>query len=325
MDSIKFNSVYIKDFYSIVGPLEKNSRLKNFDLAMDDYYYLEKTFEQAEVKMQKVVIDNLLYQNNILDKEIDLLIGGDLSNQISISSYAAQNYRMPFLGVYAACATFPEELFIAANFIDNNIIKNALIVTSAHNLNAEKQFRYPIEYGAPKPHTATFTATGAISCIVTKDVQSIKVESATLGEVTNLGVKDANHMGAVMAPAAAATIYKHLTDLKRNIDYYDLVLTGDLGCVGANILREYLKKTHNIKLKNHIDAGCELFLKSQDTYAGGSGPACLPLIFFNKIVKEKKHAKVLIVGTGSLHSVAFVNQQLNIPAVAHAISLEVAI
>ena len=139
-----------------------------------------------------------------------------------------------------------------------------------------------------------------------------------------MGQKDATHMGAVMAPAAAKVLMSHLEEMKREVGYYDLIMTGDLGCIGAKILKEFLKRNHGIQLENHLDAGCELYLKSQEeTYAGASGPVALPLYLFNKILKQRKIKKILIIGTGSLHNPFFVNQKLSIPAIAHAVSLEV--
>ncbi len=323
MASCKYKNVYLNDYYTVVGPLEKESRLKGYDIALDDFYYNEKTFELAEVKMQNVVIDNILFKNGLKTSEVDLLIGGDLTNQISVTNYSARNYNFPFLGLYAACATFPESLIVGANFIDNMNYKKIITITSSHNLTAEKQFRYPTEYGAPKPHTATFTATGSAATLLSRAESRIKIESSTIGTPVDMGIKDANNLGAVMAPAAASTLLRHLSDLKRDADYYDLILTGDLGCVGGEIFKEYLKRNQNMKLKNHLDAGCELFLKGQDTYAGGSGPVCLPLVLFNRILLSRKYKKILIIGTGALHSPTLVNQKKSIPAIAHAVSLEV--
>lgn len=322
MASKQFKNIYLNDFITLVGPLEKESHLKKYNLIMDDYYYGEKTFEQAEIKMQKSVIDQLLKQNSLKNADISLLVGGDLTNQIAITSYSAKNYNFPFLGLYSACATFVESLIVAATFVESGC-KKVIGVTSSHNLTAEKQFRYPIEYGAPRPHTATFTTTGAISTLISKKESKLKIESATIGTPVDMGISDANNMGAVMAPAAASTLMLHLTELKRDINYYDLILTGDLGCVGAKILEDYLLTNYNIKMKKYLDAGCELFLNSQETYAGGSGPACLPLVFFNKILTTKKYKKILLIATGALHSVALVNQANPIPGIAHAISLEV--
>lgn len=322
MASFRFNNVYIKDAFTIAGPLESEGQIRKFDLSMDDYYYGEKTFIDAEIKMQRVVIDNLLYKNK-LGKKIDILIGGDLSNQLTITNFAAKNFDIPFFGVYSACASFAESMLIASQFIESNAIKNAICITSSHNLNAERQFRFPIEYGAPRASTTTFTATGSVGAILASDKGSIRVEAGTIGRVQDYNQKDATHMGAVMTPAAASVLMEHLSDLKRNVDYYDLILTGDLGEIGSTILKEFLKVNYGIKLKNHMDAGCEIFLKNQEVYAGSSGPVTLPLVLFNKVLKNKKLKKILIIATGSLHSKDTTNQRKTIPSIAHAISLEV--
>ena len=312
-------NVYLNDFFTIVGPLEKESHLKKYDLAINDYYYGTKTFEQAEIKMQRVSINNLLNKNS----NIDLIVGGDLTNQIAVTNYAVKDYNIPYLGIYSACATFTESIIVLSSLIESKIIKKGISSISSHNLTAEKQFRYPIEYGSPKKNTSTFTTTGSIASIISNREGNIKIESITIGTPVDLDIKDVNHMGAVMAPAAGEVIYNHLKDLNRLSNYYDLILTGDLGCIGGKIMLEYLEKTHNINLKNHKDAGCMLYLDSQDTYAGGSGPACLPIVLYNMILSNKKYKKILIVATGALHSPAMVNQRLSIPGIAHAVSLEV--
>ena len=319
MASMKFNNVYLSSSYSIVSKLEANGTIKDYDYVIDDYYFGLKTFEGAEVKMQRLVIDYLLQKG----KKIDLIVGGDLSNQLAITSFMASKYDISYLGTYSACATFNSSLIFLAALIDANKIKEGIAVTSSHNKVAERQFRYPIEYGAPRTKRSTYTATGSCGVIATKDKTNIKVESATIGKVIELGVKDSMNMGAVMAPAAASTIYEHLTDLKRDLSYYDLVLTGDLGIYGSKILKELLLTKYNIMLKNHVDAGSILYKKEQNLNAGSSGPVSLPLVLFNKILKNKKYKKVLILATGSLHSQTLVNQHKPIPAICHAISLEV--
>lgn len=232
MGSIKFKNVYLNDYKTIIGPIEGMSKLKNKDYVMDDYYFQEKTFEQAEVKMQQVVIDSIISNNNLKISDIDLLVGGDLTNQIAISNYSARSYNIPFLGIYSACATFVESLIVASSFIDTNQAKKVIGITSSHNLTAERQFRYPVEYGSPRPHTSTFTSTGAVATLLSKVQSKIKIESATIGVVQDLGISDANNLGAAMAPAAASTIAEHFASLNRDYNYYDLILTGDLGCVG---------------------------------------------------------------------------------------------
>lgn len=323
MASLKFNDIYIKDFFSVAGPMEKFGQIRNYDLVCDDYYFKESTFEKAEMKMQRVVIENLLYRNRMNINNIDCIIGGDLTNQIAITSYNAKNFKTSFLGIYNACASFPEGLIIGSNLLLYENIKNLIVIVSSHNLTAEKQFRYPVEYGAPKKTTSTFTATGSVGALVSKTKSNIKIESATIGRVIDMDMDDVNHMGAVMAPAAADVLYNHLNDLQREINYYDLVLTGDLGEIGSEIFLEYLRVNYDITIKKHMDAGEEIFAKSQDVNSGSSGPVTLPLVLFNKIIKTGKYKKILIIGTGALHSPNMVNQKCSIPAIAHAVSLEV--
>ena len=319
MASFKFNKVYLDTSYSVSSKLEAKGNLKNVDMIIDDYYFGLKTFEGAEVKMQRTVVDYL----TSINKNIDLIVGGDLSNQLALTSFMASKYDIPYLGMYSACATFNSALIILSCLCNAKQIKNGIAITSSHNKVAERQFRYPIEYGAPKPKRSTYTATGSVGVIVTNKNTNIKIESATIGKVMDYGVKDALNMGAVMAPAAASTIYNHLNDLKRDINYYDLILTGDLGIYGSKILKELLNKEYKIKLINHIDAGSILYKKEQNLYAGSSGPVTLPLVLFNNILKNKKYKRILLIATGSLHSPTIVNQKNSICSIAHAVSLEV--
>ncbi|MBR1416522.1 MAG: stage V sporulation protein AD [Bacilli bacterium] len=319
MASMKFNNVYLGDSYSVASSLEAKGNLKNLDLVINDYYFGLKTFEGAEIKMQKIVVDYLLQNNN----NIKLIVGGDLSNQLAITAFMASHYNISYLGMYSACATFNSAIISLASLIDLKKINKGIAITSSHNKVAERQFRYPIEYGAPKPKRTTYTATGSVGVIVTKEKTNIRVESATIGQSINSSIKDALNMGAVMAPAAANTLYNHLKELNIDIKYYDLILTGDLGIYGSKIFKELLNTKYNIKLNKHIDAGSILYKKEQNLYAGSSGPVTLPLVLFNKILKEKKYKKILLIATGSLHSPTLVNQKNPICATAHAIGLEV--
>ena len=324
----KYNNVYINATGTVTGPYEaKGPFSKYFDRSYNDFYFGTSTWEQAESKLSMDSIDILLSKIGKTRFDIDLHISGDLLNQIVASNYAASNLKIPYLGIYNACATSVEGLIIASNFIESKQITNAIVSVSSHNNGAEKQFRYPVEYGGPKRKTTTFTTTGGASAYLSREKSSIKVDSTTVGIVTDLGIKDVYHMGAVMAPAAASTIYNHLIDLGRTIDYYDLILTGDLGIYGKDILKEYMKTEYNIELNNYDDAASMIFnIDREPVYAGGSGPACLPLIAYSYIfdmMKEKKYKKVLLVATGALMSPTMVNQKLTIPSIAHAISLEV--
>jgi stage V sporulation protein AD len=322
MKTILFNNLYLNDYYLLISKDEKK-HMKKYHEIITDYYFGEKTFEQSEIKMQINTIQKLINKNNLSDRDIDLLISSDLNSQITASSYAAPYFNIPFLGIYAACSSFTEELLLAGIFNKTNDAKRIVTSISSHALTAERQFRYPIEYGFPRKKTQTYTATAAIASLLSKNTGKLKIESATIGKVIEMGIKDVNNMGAIMAPAAASTLYEHLRDLKRDVSYYDLILTGDLGCVGKEIFKEYALQEYGIKFNKYLDAGCELYLDSQDVYAGGSGPTCLPLILFNKILLSKKYKKILILGTGSLHSTTLVNQHIPVPAIAHAVSLEV--
>lgn len=326
--TIKYKNVYINETATIAGPFEKKGPLKKYyDFTYDDFYMGAKTFEQAESKLIEESVSILLKKINYTKNKIDLFISGDLLNQTVASNYAASNLNIPFLGIYNACATSVEGIIIGANMLENKMIKNCICCASSHNLSAEKQFRYPVEYGAPKPNRSTFTTTGAASCFMTNDKKNIKVESSTIGRVVDLGMKDVFNMGAVMAPSAADTINRHLHDTKRDITYYDLIVTGDLGIIGSKILKDYMLIDYNIKLKKHIDTACCIFdLKKQNVYAGGSGPACAPLVTYSylfSLMKKGKYKKILLVATGALMNSTMVNQKLTIPAISHAVSLEV--
>lgn len=310
-----FKDIYINEWFSIVGPLEKNSKLKNYNLAMNDYYYGESTIEKAEVKMQNVVLNYLLKSH-----KPDLIVGSDLMNQMVITNMSLTDRSIPALGIYSACASSVAGLIDLAIFIGSRKIKKGLYITSSHNLNAEKQYRFPVEYGAPKPKRSTFTTTGSIGITLSKNPSKIKLINGTFGCIVDSYVKDVFNMGAVMAPSAADTLERHLKETKTTVDDYDLILTGDLGKVGSKILAELLKKKEII-LKNHIDAGTLIY--SNDEYSGGSGPVVLPLVLFNNIIYNKKYKRILLLATGSLHSPVLVNQKNTIPAVTHALTIEV--
>lgn len=317
MASFSYDNVYINKNYSIAGKYENNGVLKNVNRYIKDFYDEEKTIEDCEIKMQKEVVSNLKGNNT------ELIVGGDLSNQLSISSSSVVDNGISFLGVYSACASFISSLIILANFVNADLIKEGIAITSSHNLTSEKQFRFPVEYGAIKPPYSTFTTTGSVGSVVSNQKSKIKIVSSTIGSVVDMGIKDANNMGAVMAPSAVKTLIKHLQYTKTTVKDYDLILTGDLGEFGADLFRMLLKKDYGISIKNHIDAGSIIYKKEQDKYSGGSGPVCLPLILFNNILVSNKYKKILVIATGSLHCPTLVNQKHSLPSTSHLISLEV--
>ena len=326
--TFKYNNVYINDVATVAGKMESEGPLVTyFDKVYKDFYMGSKTWEQAEIKMITECVDILLNKINKKKEDINVFIAGDLLNQIAASSYAAKTLNIPYMGIYAACASSTLGLIIASNMIEGNMINNAIVNVSSHNNASEKQFRYPVEYGGPKRLTTTFTTTGSAASYLSYNKNGIKLESATLGSACDSHMTDPYHMGGVMAIACAKTIASHLEETKREINYYDLVLTGDLGMYGKKILKEVLEKEYGINSSNIDDSACMIFdIDKQSVYAGGSGPACLPLVSYSYIFDEMKKGKlmrVLLVGTGALMNCNLVNQKLTIPSIAHAISLEV--
>lgn len=325
----KFNNVYVGNTATIASVYEKDGPLADyFDLVYDkDLYYGCDTFERAEEKLLHDSIKRLLDKSKLQSNDINYIISGDLQNQIAASDYAVRDFNIPFLGIFNACATFGEGLLIGANFIEGKRASNIIVSTSSHNMVAEKQFRNPTEYGAPKKKTTTWTSTGAASMLLTNKKGKIKITSATAGRVCDKNITDVNNMGAVMAIAAADTIERHLKDLKIKPNHYDLILTGDLGYYGKEILIDYMK-TREIDLsKNYEDCGLILYdIKKQSVFAGASGPASSALVLCSYILKEMergKYKRVLIVPTGAIFSPTRTFQKDSIPSIAHAISLEV--
>lgn len=325
-----YNNVYIKDTVTVAGPYEKDGPLKKyFDKTYDDLYFGEKSWELAEIKLVRVALNLLLKKIGMKKEDIDLVVGGDLLNQISASTYGTCGVGKGFVGIYGACSSSVLGMILASTFIDDKRINNALVSVSSHNMSSEKQFRNPTEYGAPKPNSATFTATGAASCFLTNKASEVKVECATLGKIIDYEQNDPNDMGRVMAPAAVDTLRRHFEETKRTPDYYDLILTGDLGRYGKDILKDYIKDAYGISLgDNYDDCGVLLYnLDSQEeVQAGGSGPVCSALVNFGYVyqeMKKKKFKKVLLVATGALFSPTLLYQKENINSIAHAISLEV--
>ena len=324
----KYDNVFINEVSTVTGPYEMNGPFsKLYDKSYNDFYFGEKSFETAESKLIDESVDILLNKIGKTRFQINLHISGDLMNQLTSSNYAASRLGIPYLGIYNACASSVEGLIIGANMIEHKSCNNVICTVSSHNNSAEKQFRYPVEYGGPKPSYSTFTTTGGCAAYLSREKKGIRIESSTIGTVVDMGIKDVFNMGAVMAPACGDTIYRHLVDMKREAGYYDLILSGDLGVYGKKMLIHYMKTEYNVDLKNYDDAGSMIFdVDRQPVYAGGSGPAWLPLVVYSYVIDKMKRGelnRVLIVATGALMSPTMVNQKLSIPSIAHAISLEV--
>ena len=327
---LNFRNVYLDNASTVCGPYEAKGPLsKNFDKKYTgDLYCKERSFEKTEIRLLEDSIKILLKKTKLTPKDIDLVISGDLLNQITSSCYGALNLKSPFLGIYTACATSIEGMLIASTFIDSGKVNNALISCSSHNMSSEKQFRNPTEYGSPKPMTATFTATGGASVLLSNKPSRIRVVNGLIGTIVDYNQKDAFNMGAAMAGAAFDTLYKYLSETNTKVSDYDLILTGDLGKYGKEILKELMLSEYNIDLsKNYNDCGTMLYdLENQkEVMAGGSGPVCSALVNYSTIIKglmENKYKKVLLIATGALFSPTMLFQKMNILSIANLICLE---
>ena len=327
---LNFRNVYLDNASTVCGPYEAKGPLsKNFDKKYtEDLYCKEKSFEKAEIRLLEDSIKILLKKTKLTSKDIDLVIAGDLLNQIASSCYGALNLKSPFLGIYTACATSIEGMLIGSTFIDSGKVNNALISCSSHNMSSEKQFRNPTEYGSPKPETATFTATGGASVLLSNKPSRIRVVNGLIGTIIDYNQKDAFNMGAAMAGSAADTLYKYLTETNTKASDYDLILTGDLGKYGKEILKDLMLNEYNIDIsKNYNDCGTMLYnLEEQkEVMAGGSGPVCSALVNYSTIIKglmENKYKKVLLIATGALFSPIMLYQKENILSIANLICLE---
>ena len=327
---LNFRNVYLDNASTVCGPYEAKGPLsKNFDKKYtEDLYCKEKSFEKAEIRLLEDSIKILLKKTKLTSKDIDLVIAGDLLNQIASSCYGALNLKSPFLGIYTACATSIEGMLIGSTFIDSGKVNNALISCSSHNMSSEKQFRNPTEYGSPKPETATFTATGGASVLLSNKPSRIRVVNGLIGTKIDYTQKDAFNMGAAMAGSAADTLYKYLTETNTKASDYDLILTGDLGKYGKEILKDLMLNEYNIDIsKNYNDCGTMLYnLEEQkEVMAGGSGPVCSALVNYSTIIKglmENKYKKVLLIATGALFSPIMLYQKENILSIANLICLE---
>ena len=325
--TIKFdNPPSIVDCASIVGPKESNGSLsKYFDRTLDDEFWGEKTWEKAESKIIKETVNTVISKSNVPLQNIDFCFAGDLLNQCISSTFGLRELNIPFFGVFVACSTFVESLSLGAMAVES-FAQNVLCATSSHFCSAEKQFRFPLELGNQRPPTAQWTVTGAGAVVISKEGNGPYITHITPGKIVDMGIKDANNMGAAMAPAFADTLIAHLKDTGRNPDYYDAIISGDLGHIGKDISIDILKSQgYNIK-PNYNDCGVLIFDKaSQDTHSGGSGCACSATVFSGylfKQLKEQKIKKLLLIATGALMNSTTSQQGESIPSIAHAISIE---
>lgn len=321
------NKAWVKSFAAVVGKKEKNGPMgKYFDYTSEDALFGEETYEKAECRMQQIATSLALKKAQFEYTDIDCIFAGDLLNQCIGSSFGLRTTDMPFVGVYGACSTMALTLLLAAVFINGGAAQKTVSVTSSHFCSAERQYRFPLEYGSQRTPTAQWTVTGAGAVVLTNEPQNVYIDKVTVGAVKDLGVKDQNNMGAAMAPAAADTIKRFLTDTKTSPNDYDVIFTGDLGLVGSNLLYDLLQNDGiNIK-KNHKDCGIMMFdIEKQDVHAGASGCGCSASILTGYILKKLEageYKNILFCATGALLSPTSVMQGETIPSVTHLINLK---
>ncbi len=314
----------------VAGKKESDGPLGDkFDFIYDDAHAGEDSWEKAESKIHGDAVQRAINKSGIAPAEINAIFAGDLLNQCTASTFGIKNLNIPYIGIYGACSTMALSLAVAGVCVNCGIVNNAVASTSSHFCSAEKQFRMPLEYGGQKPPSAQWTVTGAGAAVVGSGNGNgrAKISKVTFGKICDYGIKDANNMGAAMAPAACSTIADFLNDTGIRPDELDLILTGDLGAVGSVLLKELLIKEKNIDISSvHADCGMLIFdiNKQKDVCSGGSGCGCSAVVLCSDImnrIENGEFKKVLFVGTGALLSGTSALQNESIPAVAHAVLL----
>ncbi len=329
--SIQLNRpVYIISSASIVGTKEGEGPLGSlFDMVGGDDMFGAGTWEEAESTLQKEAVYLALSKSELKPEDIRYLFAGDLLGQSIATSFGISVFEIPLFGVYGACSTCGESLSLGAMAVAAGYADNVVCVTSSHFASAEKEFRFPLEYGNQRPLSASWTVTGSGAFVVSKDPGSsprARITRITTGKIVDYGLKDSMNMGACMAPAAADTIARHFSDFRCGPKDYDRIITGDLGSVGQTALLDLLREKGYDISSIHMDCGIEIYdAEKQDTHAGGSGCGCSAVTLSAYILKqleEKSWRKVLFVPTGALLSKTSFNEGQSVPGIAHALVLE---
>ncbi len=322
------NPPYIREYASVVGEKEGNGPLgAYFDEIVKDPMAGKSTWEEAESEFQKRVVDVLLRKSGLAKEDIRYLFSGDLLGQLIATSFGIQTFEIPLFGLYGACSTMGEAMSLGSAFVAAGYAENVISMTSSHFASAEKQFRYPLEYGNQRPLSATWTVTGSGGVIISsKQGGPCRIKGITTGRIVDYGITDSFNMGAAMAPAACDVIYNHFMDFDIGPEYYDAIYTGDLGYVGQQILIELMEGKGFDISSRHRDCGIEIFdRETQDTHSGGSGCGCSAATLGAQIIREMSEGKlhkVLFVPTGALLSTTSYNEGQSVPGIAHAVSIE---
>ncbi len=318
--------VYLSYSGVVSGPKEGKGPLSgDYDEVKKDLKLGEKTFEKTERRMMEDACRLALSKGNYGKGNMDYFIAGDLLNQITVSGFCALQHPVPFLGIYGACANLVQGIGMAAMLVGGGYGEKVLTATSSHNCSAERQYRYPTEYGFQNPEWSQWTVTGAGAAVITSTIKAPRVTTVTLGEVVDTGIKETSGLGPAMAPAAAATMLFHFEELQLEPQYYDWIVTGDLGEYGRQLTLDLMERRGYYLEGVYSDCGTLIYYPHQQVGAGGSGCASSALVVLGHIYRRMKKGelnRVLVVATGAMHSPTSCFQGDSIPAVAHAISIE---
>lgn len=326
--TVKFETpVRIAAWASIAGKKEAQGPLgKLFDLTSEDNYFGQKSWELAEKAMQESALETLAQKAGMEESDFELVLSGDLLNQCIGSAFTVRNTQIPHLGLYGACSTMAESMLVGSMVVGGGYADRVVAMTSSHFAASERQYRFPLGYGGQRTPTAQWTVTGAGAVLLRNGGAGLKVTMGTIGVVTDLGIKDANNMGAAMAPAAYETIRTHLEDTKSNLQDFDRIVTGDLGCLGSKMLAELARRDGLELEKKLLDCGNVVFdPATQDVHAGGSGCGCSAITLCSQLLanlQSGKWKRILFCGTGALLSPTSTQQGLPIPGVCHAVRIE---
>lgn len=320
------NPPVITSTANIGGPMEGQGLLGDyFDHLMEDNLNHLKSWEQCESYMLEQVIKTAVEKENNDLSAIDCVFAGDLLNQLMSTHFALRSLGRPFLGLYGACSTMALSMLISAMTVDGGFFTKVAGAASSHHDAAERQYRFPTELGIQRPPIAQWTVTGAGAAIVSAAGNGPRITAATIGKIVDLGIKDTNSLGPAMAPAAADTLWQHIQDTGREPAYYDMIFTGDLGSIGKTLVIELLREKGLDIGDNYEDCGCMIYSEEQDPHAGASGCASSAVVFCGYIYQmllQQKLNKILLIGTGSLHSPTSYQQKESIPCIAHAVAVE---
>jgi len=325
--TVELTGVYVKSSAAVVGKKEGEGPLgKYFDKIFQDEYIGTASFEQAESMLQKTALKIATKKANVSYDDLDFVLAGDLLNQCIGSSFGLRDIGAPFMGLYGACSTMALSLGLGAILVDSGAANRVATVTSSHFCSSERQFRFPLEYGSQRPPSAQWTVTGSGAAILEKEKSPIALTRYTAGQIEDLGITDANNMGAAMAPAAYSTITKFLKDTETKVSDYDCIFTGDLGFIGSDLLYELMLRDKINLQPHHNDCGMMMFERiKQDVHGGGSGCGCVATVLCSYIMSKLREGalkKVLVCGTGALLSTVSTGQGESIPSIAHLVELK---